>query len=49
MAALQAWELIHDLFGAKPLIELATNDILVPEEAQQLYRAEFHARRNSMD
>jgi DNA helicase IV len=36
---LQAWELIHDLFGARPLIELATNDILTDDEARLLHRS----------
>jgi DNA helicase IV len=31
-------ELLHDLFGARPLIEAAAQGILAPDEAQRLYR-----------
>ena len=32
-------ELLHDLFGARPLIKAASRGILAPEEQQLLYRA----------
>jgi DNA helicase IV len=35
---LHAFELVHDLFGAKPLIKLAARDLLSAEEQALLYR-----------
>ena len=35
---LHGWELIHDLLGAKPLLELATKGILSKQETARLHR-----------
>jgi DNA helicase IV len=35
---LHDWELVHDLFGAKPLLNLAAKGILSAEETDSLYR-----------
>jgi len=42
---LSAEQLLHDLFGARPLIELAGSELLRPEELHRLYRC----RSSSID